>query len=125
MAKIMIVEDTTEQRDFLVSVLRTAGHEVQSAQNGQEAIQHLNSDTFDLIVTDIFMPDCDGLELIRRIRQSGKQMPVIAVSAGLCGNTDLFLRTAEFFGADAILTKSELPGEIAAAVTKLLAQKPQ
>jgi CheY-like chemotaxis protein len=119
MAKIMIVEDSAHQREFLATALRAAGHDVLATTNGSEALQRLESGGFDLILTDIFMPDCDGLELIRRIRAGDNALPIIAMSAAVRG--DLFLRVAEQFGADATLDKTQLPGEIAAAVAGVLA----
>ena len=121
MAKIMVVEDSRHQRDFLATVLRRDGHVVLTAENGSEALDRLASEHFDLIVTDIFMPDCDGLELIRRIRAHDSRLPLIAMSAG--SRTDLFLRAAEMFGADAVLSKDQHPAEIAAIVTEVLASQ--
>jgi len=82
MARILIVEDTSYQRDFLATLLRRDGHDVHPARNGSEALDWLSSRTFDLILTDIFMPDCDGLELIRRIRANDTKLPIVAMSAG-------------------------------------------
>ncbi len=120
MAKIMIVEDTPAQLDFLVAVLTAQGHQVSFASNGKEAMSSLCADTYDLVLTDIFMPDCDGLELIRAIRTAGRTLPVIAMSAGLCGDIWLFLRSAKIFGADAVMSKTQPPHEIAATVAAVL-----
>ena len=121
MAKIMIVEDSPHQREFLLAALRAAGHHIVAANDGSEAIRRLKSDSFDLILTDIFMPDCDGLELIRRIRTSDNAVPIIAMSAG--AQESLFLRVARQFGADATLDKSNLPADIAGAVANVLAAR--
>ena len=120
MAKIMIVEDMPAQLDFLVAVLTAEGHQVSRASNGREAMSSLCGATYDLILTDIFMPDCDGLELIKAIRKADKTLPVIAMSAGLCGDISLFLHTAEIFGADAVMSKAQPPHEIAATVAAVL-----
>jgi CheY-like chemotaxis protein len=121
MAKIMVVEDSPDQRDFLTRVLRADGHDVYTAGNGSEAIRALDTEIFDMLLTDIFMPDCDGLELIRSVRAHDRHLPVLAISAGL--RQDLFLHVAEMFGADAVMGKDQLPGEIAAAVADLLATR--
>jgi CheY-like chemotaxis protein len=121
MAKIMIVEDSPHQQEFLRAALRAGGHDIVAANDGSEAIRRLESERFDLILTDIFMPDCDGLELIRRIRASNSALPIIAMTAG--EQSPLFLRVATQFGADATLDKSTLPGEIAVAVANVLADR--
>jgi CheY-like chemotaxis protein len=121
MARIMIVEDSPHQREFLLAALRAGGHDIVAANDGSEAIRRLESNSFDLILTDIFMPDCDGLELIRRIRASDNAVPIIAMSAGMHGS--LFLRVARQFGANATVDKSSLPGEIAAVVSHVLAAR--
>lgn len=121
MAKIMVVEDSRHQRDFLATALRRDGHDVVTAENGSQALERLAAENFELILTDIFMPDCDGLELIRRIRAHDNRLPLIAMSAGKRG--DLFLRVAETFGADAVLSKDEPPADIAATVAQVLARQ--
>ena len=121
MAKIMIVEDSPHQQEFLRAALRVDGHDIVAAKDGGEATRRLESERFDLILTDIFMPDCDGLELIRRIRANDSTLPIIAMTAG--AQSPLFLRVARQFGADATLDKSTLPGEIAAAVASVLADQ--
>ena len=121
MARIMIVEDSPHQREFLVAALRADGHDVLAAKDGREATRRLETESFDLILTDILMPDCDGLELIRRIRVSDNSVPIIAMSAGAQG--PLFLRAARQFGADATLDKTNLPGEIVTMVANVLAAR--
>jgi len=121
MAKIMIVEDSPHQQEFLRAALRADGHDIVAASDGGDAIRRLEAERFDLILTDIFMPDCDGLELIRRIRASDSSLPIIAMSAGAQG--PLFLRVARQFGADATLDKASLPSEIAVAVAGVLADQ--
>lgn len=118
MAKILIVESPPRQRDFLILVLQSEGHDVRWTSNDNDAIRALDVEVFDMLMTDIYRPEFDGLELIRRVRAHDKDLPVLAISAGL--RQDLFLHMAKVFGADAVVSKDELPAGIASAVSGLL-----
>jgi two-component system nitrogen regulation response regulator NtrX len=67
MAKILVIDDEPGIRDIICRVLEAAGHEVVAYENGQGAIDHINTAPADLLITDIFMPEVEGLETIRRI----------------------------------------------------------
>lgn len=85
-AKVLIVEDTDDSREMLVEFMRVFGIEVHEARSGTEAIAKFRETTPSLIVSDIAMPDGDGLSLVRAIRElpaeEGGLTPAIAVSAG-------------------------------------------
>src|SRR4030081_4010462 len=66
MTKILLAEDDTDMRRFLVKALQTAGYEVISYDNGLSAYQRLREEPFELLLTDIVMPEMDGIELARR-----------------------------------------------------------
>ncbi|HBZ53837.1 MAG TPA: DNA-binding response regulator, partial [Syntrophobacteraceae bacterium] len=68
MADILIVDDDDELRQLMCKSLSLAGHVVSGAANGVEAARHLRAQIPDLIVTDIIMPDMDGLQLIRETK---------------------------------------------------------
>lgn len=119
MARILIVEDCELQLMTIAEVLRGQQHSVQTARNGEEARTRLRSGTFELVITDIFMPDCDGLELIRDIRRGNRELPVLAITA-TGSHTELYLRIAEAFGASRVATKGQSATDYLSAVSELL-----
>ena len=66
MSKILLAEDDTDMRRFLVKALQNAGFDVTSYDNGLSAYQRLREEPFELLLTDIVMPEMDGIELARR-----------------------------------------------------------
>ena len=89
-AKILLAEDDTDMRRFLVKALQTAGFEVISYDNGMSAYQRLREEPFQLLLTDIVMPEMDGIELARR------------AAPGLAASTSAMSR----LGSTTILTTS-------------------
>ena len=81
MLKILIAEDDQELRQLFSHVLTKNGYEVCGVSNGQEALKKLEHDYFDLIISDIMMPVMDGYELVRQLRASGNQTPVMMITA--------------------------------------------
>jgi CheY-like chemotaxis protein len=77
---VLVVDDEFEVRDVVAEILELAGATVSSAASGQEAVERLSSCPVDVIVTDLRMINGDGFWLLRRVRDRGFVMPVIAVS---------------------------------------------
>ncbi len=120
MAKILLVEDDTLLRNTLGHALQAAGHLITPAQNGVVAQKMIRDTTFDLVVTDVLMPEMDGLELIMSLRKANAGIKVIAISGGgRTRNMDM-LEYARSFGADAVLPKPFLPRQLVATVRDLL-----
>ena len=105
MASILLVEDDEQLRSMLRIVLDRAGHEVQEAGNGKEALEIYNRRPTDLIVTDIVMPDKEGLETILEFRRIYPDVKIIAMSGGGRTGAQNYLQLAKKLGADYILTK--------------------
>ena len=105
MASILLVDDTPELRKTIERLLTGAGHAVTSVENGAAALRELDRATFDVIVTDIVMPDMEGLELIRKVRKTQPSLPIIAMSGGGRGSTEDYLALAANFGAAKTLEK--------------------
>lgn len=81
MFKILIAEDDKELRLLFQRVLTRSGYAVQGACDGKEALAMLDKDYFDLIISDVMMPNVDGYELVSSIRDSGINIPVLMISA--------------------------------------------
>ena len=81
MFKILIVEDDAELRGLFQKVLVKNGYSVKCAENGEQALEVLENDYTDLIISDVMMPVMDGYELVRTLRDSGNQTPVMMITA--------------------------------------------
>src|SRR3979409_1442517 len=90
MTKILLAEDDTDMRRFLVKALQNAGYEVISYDNGLSAYQRLREEPFELLLTDIVMPEMDGIEIARRAAQLAPAMKIIFItgSAAVALNPD-------------------------------------
>jgi len=120
MARILLVDDEQLLRETLKIALQAAGHVVSLAQNGTAALALLADQSFDVIVTDILMPETDGLEMIRRVRKESGNVRIIAMSGGgRTRNMDM-LDFATSFGADAVLAKPFLPKQLIASVADIM-----
>ena len=81
MFKILIAEDDRELRQLFAHILTKSGYFTHSVSNGQEALDALDKDYYDLLISDIMMPVLDGYELVRLLRSSGNQMPIMIITA--------------------------------------------
>lgn len=121
MGKILVVDDDPILRAFAVDMLVRAGHDCAEAADGEIAVEWLERNTADLVVTDMFMPNKDGLEILREIRARWPKTKVIGVSAGWAEiKADDILRVAHRLGADAVtgkpLDEAKFLGLVAAAL---------
>lgn len=120
---ILFVDDDDQQRAASSVLLKRAGFDVAEASNGVAALSSLRAHPADLMVCDMFMPEKDGLETIRALRQEFPQIPVIGVSGGgLKGNIDV-LHMARLLGAAEVLSKPFKPEVLIAAIQRLLAAR--
>lgn len=105
MATILIIEDDDIMREMMTQALSDYGHSVSSAENGDQGLKLLDTKNVNLIITDILMPEKEGLETIIHIRQKYNKIPIIAVSGGGQINPGNYLDMAKQLGADYILQK--------------------
>lgn len=122
MKSILLVDDEPQVLRAIQHVLQSMSTEarVQATSNGREALALMRDQHFDLIVTDIFMPEMDGLETIGAVRKNLLGTKILALSGGgSLGNTE-FLRMAELMGADATMAKPFDPEALADRVRALL-----
>ena len=80
MAKILLAEDDDDMRNFLVKALEKAGHEVTSFGEGASAYEEIKHASFDLLLTDIVMPEMDGIELARRASELDPAMKIMFIT---------------------------------------------
>ena len=119
-ARVLVADDEAAVRDFLRVVLQKGGYEVIEAANGREALQQVRAGHVDLVITDLVMPEQEGIQTIRALRREAPGVPVIAIS-GAC--EDHILKAAQLLGAAAVLGKPISPEVLLAHVAQAL--KPQ
>jgi CheY-like chemotaxis protein len=105
MLKILIIDDDATIRNVFNQFLNSLGYEVITAVNGKEGIRVMKENRPDLMITDILMPEMDGLEILLQIRKEHDDMPVIAISGGIRALPINFLNQAKLFGARHVFEK--------------------
>jgi len=117
--RILVVEDNRINQRLMVAILKKLGHHVALASSGHEALEYVGTQTFDLVLMDIQMPEMDGVETTQKIRereaQDGRHLPIIAVTAhAMAGDRERYLAT----GMDDYLTKPIKRNELIAALDR-------
>ena len=116
MARILVVDDEEMDRVFERAILESAGHELFYAHDGALALEICKEMVVDLVITDLAMPDFNGLRLIKELREAGVTAPIIAVSGWAADQLDL----AEDYGANLALVKPLDGGDLLKAVEDML-----
>ncbi|MFC1763921.1 response regulator [Planctomycetota bacterium] len=122
MKRVLVVDDDIQLRPLLEQILVREGYEVRTASNGVEALAALQAEFFDLMITDIIMPEKEGLETISEIRRQDLDIKIIAISGGGRADAGTYLRLAKAQGADRILIKPFERNEIIEAIEELLGE---
>jgi DNA-binding response OmpR family regulator len=117
-AKILIVEDDPETRDFATIVLELKGYDVVIARNGREGLAQARTEHPDLIVTDLRMPELNGLEMIRQLRRQPESatVPILVITASQMDYAQQAIRA----GASRALAKPFAPELLRASIKELL-----
>lgn len=118
---ILVADDVIEIRTVLRSILVKAGHTVVCAASGEDALKLLQAQPFDLLITDVLMPDGDGLGIIMAIRKANLSVRVLVISGGgKHFDAENCVHTAESLGAHAALLKPFGPEALFAAVGRAM-----
>jgi CheY-like chemotaxis protein len=118
MANILVIDDEVSMRRLLARLLKAAGHTVHEAADGQVGITLFHEVHPELVITDIVMPEMEGIETIRELRRNGRPLPILAISGG---TPPVYLRAAAGLGATAVLSKPFAAADLLSTVTALLA----
>jgi CheY-like chemotaxis protein len=123
-ARILLVEDDETIRQILKKALVLADHEVEEAVDGDQAVTAYRRRASDLVITDLVMPEKDGLEAIIELRQIDPAVKIIAISGGgrTLGPGQLYLESARLFGAKRILAKPFNMAALLTAVNEVLSE---
>ncbi len=116
MAKILVIDDEELARFTVRKYLMSAGHSVIEAKDGLEGLALQDKDPCDLVITDIIMPEKEGLETILELRQADSGLPIIAISGGGREGYSDYLEAARPFGANCSLAKPFSQDDLLSAV---------
>jgi DNA-binding response OmpR family regulator len=120
MPGILIVEDDKELREMLKISLIRHKYTVLEAADGKEAITHFKPSITDLVITDLIMPDEDGLKVIMRLREIKPSLKIIAISGGGKAGPGSYLNLAKALGANVIFPKPFSINDLLAKIEQLL-----
>ncbi len=122
MARILLIDDDELLLQTMREMLESVGHDVATAGDGNAGLALVENDRFDLVITDIIMPDKEGIETIHELTTAHPEIPIIAISGGSrMGPLDSYLPTAKAFGARRTLAKPFRLKELLATVSEILA----
>ena len=118
--RVLIIEDDEQMRDLLYKAMQWAGFEVSAAENGRQGQQLFEELSADLIITDLIMPEQEGLETIRILKQNDPTVKIIAISGGGRIGPEAYLPAAKELGADRVFSKPFNIKELLSSVEELL-----
>lgn len=121
MARIVVMDDDEQVRELLQDILQANNHEVMVAEDGAQGMIKCREFQPDLVITDIVMPEQEGIETISKLRQEYPDLKVIAVSGGGQVAPETYLKIAECMGANRTLPKPFKRKDILDAIDELLA----
>lgn len=120
MPSILLIEDDKDLREMLLAAISRKDYAVMEAANGKEALAHFKPGLTDLVVTDLIMPEEDGLKVIMKIREMKPSIKVIAISGGGKAGPGSYLDLAKALGADAIYSKPFSVADLIIKIDELL-----
>lgn len=124
MARILLIEDDEAIRTLLREYLAREGHEVTTASNGREGLEMFRPGGFDLVITDLIMPEMEGIEVLQELRQRDTKIPALAMSGGgQFGAAETYLRLAALLGAGRVLAKPFTREQFLAGVNDALGRR--
>jgi len=124
MALILVIDDSEVMRALVRRMLERDDHSVIEAQDGEVGLYLFTSCAPDLVVTDLIMPNKEGIETIKEMRRMRPDARIIAMSGSIDVTGGLYLRVASKLGADEVLEKPFQPAQLLRAVDRLLGAVP-
>lgn len=121
MPRLLLVDDDDSFRTMLRITLVKMGHVVHEARNGREAMVAYEREPLDLVITDLVMPEQEGVETIRKLRHQYPEVKIIAMSGGGRATATGYLKIAKAMGADLVLAKPFSNDEMRAGIDQLTA----
>lgn len=124
MVKILVVDDEKPIRCLLADMLGKDGHSVQVAENGKQAVELFHQSPADLVITDLVMPEKNGIDVIMELKGKYPNVQIVAISGGggITGSFD-YLPIAKLVGAVTVLNKPFTLSDVRAAVSMAIGKK--
>jgi CheY-like chemotaxis protein len=122
MPRVLVIDDDDQLRRLLRLMLEREGYEVWDAPNGKEGLKRVHEAPMDLVITDLIMPEKEGIETIRELLREFPNMKIIAMSGGGQVGPETYLQIAEKFGAHRTLVKPFDKNELITAVKEVLGE---
>jgi YesN/AraC family two-component response regulator len=119
MYEILVVDDEPMIREGLKMALELEGHKAITASDGKEAIRFVDQQKLDLIITDIIMPESDGIEVICNVKERKPDIKILAISGGGRISAKDHLKIAKQLGATGVLTKPFSTAELITEINRL------
>jgi CheY-like chemotaxis protein len=121
MASVLVIDDEPVTRTVVRAILESLGHTVSEADNGHTGLVMFYANSPDLVITDIFMPQKDGIETIRELRAIRPEIKILALSGDTGFDGPSMLDAAQLLGADQVLGKPFRNDELVRIVEQMLA----
>ncbi len=125
MQRVLIIEDEIELREMIKTSLIRRKYTVFEAANGKDAIVHFKPSMTDLVVTDLIMPEEDGLKVIMKLKEMKPSLKIIAISGGGKAGPGGYLNLAKALGAHAVLSKPFSINDLISKIEELLGPEQQ
>lgn len=122
MSRILIIDDETAIAIMLKKMVEKAGHEAKTAANGNDGLELFESFNPDLLITDIVMPEKEGLELIFELRRKNPALKIIAISGGGRFQYEGYLNSARHLGANKVFQKPLDLKDLMSNISELLSK---
>ena len=122
MAKILLIDDDDAFRETLKEMLERAEHVVIDVPDGRQGIKTYEAHSFDLVISDIFMPEEDGIGVLNALKKKGNQTKIIMISGGGTIAPGQYLGLAEKLGADRVLDKPFSKQDMLKAIDELVGE---
>lgn len=123
MEKILVIDDEPVIRILLKQLFEKKGYEVVEASDGKQGLDLFKKQSPDLVITDLIMPEEEGLSVIRKIKQMDGDAKIIAISGGGIGSADIYLDLAKSMGAAHIFKKPFDVQDVLLTVEQMLADE--
>ena len=117
---ILVVDDDDMMRSFVKELLLINNFKITTAANGKEGLKEFRENTPNLVITDIIMPEMEGISFIRELRAHNKDIPIIAMTGNVHGRMEEFLEISSQLGADEVLRKPIKSEEFIEAINRLI-----
>ena len=102
---VLVVDDDDMMREFIKELLKLNDFDISEAANGKDGLKQFRDDTPDLVITDIIMPEMEGISFIKELRAYNKDIPIIAMTGNVHGRMEEYLEISSQLGADEVLRK--------------------